>query len=71
MEASVSNDGRSASNPSSRVLIFERVMIERIEKEDIETQIYKDIFITNDNDGKIRERRSLTPNLHRHLNHTT
>ena len=46
-------------------------MIERIEKEDIETQIYKDIFITNDDDGKIRERRSLTTNLHRHLNHTT
>ena len=30
----------------------ERVMIERIEKEDIETQIYKDIFITNDDDRK-------------------
>ena len=46
-------------------------MIERREKEDIETQIYKDILIMNDDDGKMRERRSLTPNLHRHLNHTT
>ena len=46
-------------------------MIEKIEKEDIETQIYKDILIMSDDDGKMRERRSLNPNLHRHLNHTT
>ena len=42
--------------------LTERVMIERREKEDIETQIYKDILIMNDDDGKMRERRSLNPN---------
>ena len=45
----------------------ERVMIERIEKEDIETQIYKDILIMSDGDGKMRERRSLNPNLQRYI----
>ena len=45
------------------VKLSERVMIERIEKEDIETQIYKDILIMSDDDGEMRERRSLNPNL--------
>ena len=45
----------------------ERVMIVIREKEDIEIQIYKDIFITNDDDGKKRERRSLNPNLQRYI----
>ena len=45
----------------------ERVMIERVEKEDIETQIYKDILIMSDDDGKMRERRSLNPNLQRYI----
>ena len=38
-------------------------MIERREKEDIETQIYKDILIMSDDDRKIRERRYINPNL--------
>ena len=45
----------------------ERVMIERIEKEDIQTQIYRDKLIISDDDGKIRERRSLNPNLKRYI----
>ena len=49
----------------------ERVMIERREKEDIETQIYKDILIMNDDDGKMRERRSLNPNLQRYIDNTS
>ena len=46
-------------------------MIERREKEDIETQIYKDILIMNDDDGKMRERRSLNPNLQRYIDNTS
>mgnify|MGYP007069660285 FL=1 len=42
-------------------------MIERREKEDIEIQIYKDLLIMSDDDGKIRERRSLNPNLQRYI----
>ena len=43
------------------------MMIERREKEDIEIQIYKDILIMSDDDGKMRERRSLNPNLQRYI----
>ena len=40
-------------------------MIERREQEDIEIQIYKDLFIMNDDDRKKRERRYINPNLQR------
>ena len=46
---------------------IEMVVIERREKEDIEIQIYKDLFIMNDDDRKKRERRYRNPNLQRYI----
>ena len=52
-------------------LLVERVMIERREKEDIEIQIYKNLFIMNDNDRKKKETISLNPNLARYIDNTS
>ena len=49
------------------MMMSERVMIERREKEDIKIQIYKDILIMSNDNGKIRERRTLNPNLQRYI----
>ena len=46
-------------------------MIERREKEDIEIQIYKNLFIMNDNDRKKKETISLNPNLPRYIHNTS
>ena len=45
-------------------------MIERREQEDIEIQIYKDLFIMNDDDRKKKETISLKPNLARYIDNT-
>ena len=52
-------------------MLVERVMIERREKEDIEIQIYKNLFIMNDNDRKKKETISLNPNLARYIDNTS
>ena len=46
-------------------------MIERREQEDIEIQIYKDLFIMNDDDRKKKETISLNPNLPRYIDNTS